>query len=124
MIRHACRPSCRPETELHRKPFTSLTRQGSYQEEVMTGTPSQIEPAEQIKRRGNVRDYLAQQGMAGSSVTTKGLGKTQPVASNDKANGRVELVISGEVSGYGDRHAHRSPLIESHGVRRMGPTAY
>ena len=51
-----------------------------------------------------VRDYLTQQGMAGSSVTTKGLGKTQPVASNDTANGRqqnrrVELVISGEVIG-------------------------
>jgi outer membrane protein OmpA-like peptidoglycan-associated protein len=57
------------------------------------------------ERRGSsVRDYLTQQGMAGSSVTTKGLGKTQPVASNDTASGRqqnrrVELVISGEVIG-------------------------
>ena len=32
-----------------------------------------------------VRDYLTQQGMAASSVTTKGFGKTQPVASNDTA---------------------------------------
>jgi len=56
------------------------------------------------QRGSNVRDYLTQQGMAGSSVTTKGLGKTQPVASNDTASGRqqnrrVELVISGEVIG-------------------------
>ena len=42
--------------------------------------------------------------MASSSVTTKGLGETQPVASNDTAAGRqqnrrVELVISGDVIG-------------------------
>src|ERR1051326_4134911 len=30
-----------------------------------------------------VRDYLTQQGMAPASVTTKGFGKTRPVASND-----------------------------------------
>jgi len=51
-----------------------------------------------------VRDYLTQQGMQGSSVTTKGFGKTQPVASNETASGRqqnrrVELVISGEIIG-------------------------
>jgi outer membrane protein OmpA-like peptidoglycan-associated protein len=51
-----------------------------------------------------VRDYLMQQGMAADSVTVKGLGETQPVASNDTAKGRqenrrVELVISGEVIG-------------------------
>ena len=42
--------------------------------------------------------------MAASSVTSKGFGKAQPVASNDTAAGRqqnrrVELVISGEVIG-------------------------
>jgi outer membrane protein OmpA-like peptidoglycan-associated protein len=57
------------------------------------------------EQRGvSVRDYLTQEGMLASSVTTKGLGKTQPVASNDTAEGRqqnrrVELVISGEVIG-------------------------
>jgi outer membrane protein OmpA-like peptidoglycan-associated protein len=56
------------------------------------------------QRGGSVRDYLIQQGMAGSSVTTKGFGKTQPVASNDTAAGRqqnrrVELVISGDIIG-------------------------
>jgi outer membrane protein OmpA-like peptidoglycan-associated protein len=56
------------------------------------------------QRGGAVRDYLTQQGMAGTSVTAKGFGKTQPVASNDTTEGRqqnrrVELVISGEVIG-------------------------
>ena len=57
------------------------------------------------EQRGSaVRDYLTQAGMASGSVTTKGFGKTQPVASNDTAKGRqqnrrVELVISGDVIG-------------------------
>jgi outer membrane protein OmpA-like peptidoglycan-associated protein len=56
------------------------------------------------QRGAAVRDYLTQQGMPMSSVTAKGLGKTQPVASNDTAEGRqqnrrVELVISGELIG-------------------------
>ena len=51
-----------------------------------------------------MRDYLTQQGMPSASVTTKGIGETQPVASNDTAEGRqqnrrVELVISGEAIG-------------------------
>ena len=57
------------------------------------------------EQRGDaVRDYLTQQGMPASSVTAKGFGKTQPVASNDTAAGRqqnrrVEIVISGDVIG-------------------------
>jgi outer membrane protein OmpA-like peptidoglycan-associated protein len=57
------------------------------------------------EQRGSaVRDFLIQQGMAGNSVTSRGFGKTQPVASNDTAAGRqqnrrVELVISGDVIG-------------------------
>jgi outer membrane protein OmpA-like peptidoglycan-associated protein len=55
-------------------------------------------------RGGAVRDYLTQQGMPSASVTAKGFGKTQPVASNDTPSGRqqnrrVELVISGEIIG-------------------------
>ena len=55
-------------------------------------------------RGGSVRDYLVSQGMAGSSVSSRGFGKTQPIASNDTAAGRqqnrrVELVISGEIIG-------------------------
>src|ERR1017187_2868513 len=57
------------------------------------------------EQRGEaVRDYLPREGMPASSVTAKGFGKTEPVASNDTAEGRqqnrrVELVISGEVIG-------------------------
>jgi outer membrane protein OmpA-like peptidoglycan-associated protein len=57
------------------------------------------------ERRGAaVRDYLTNSGMQPDSVTTIGLGETQPVASNDSAQGRqqnrrVELVISGDVIG-------------------------
>jgi outer membrane protein OmpA-like peptidoglycan-associated protein len=56
------------------------------------------------QRGGTVRDYLLQEGMAGDSVTSKGFGKAQPVATNSTAEGRqrnrrVEIVISGEVIG-------------------------
>ncbi len=56
------------------------------------------------QRGAAVRDYLTQQGMAADSVTSKGLGETQPVASNDTSSGRqqnrrVELVISGDIIG-------------------------
>jgi outer membrane protein OmpA-like peptidoglycan-associated protein len=56
------------------------------------------------QRGGAVRDYLTQEGMASGSVTSRGFGKAQPVASNDTAEGRqqnrrVELVISGEIIG-------------------------
>jgi outer membrane protein OmpA-like peptidoglycan-associated protein len=55
-------------------------------------------------RAGSVRDYLGQQGIPAASMTARGFGKTQPVASNDTAGGRqqnrrVELVVSGEVIG-------------------------
>jgi outer membrane protein OmpA-like peptidoglycan-associated protein len=57
------------------------------------------------ENRGSaVRDYLTSEGIAQNSVTSKGFGKTQPVASNESASGRqlnrrVELVISGDVIG-------------------------
>jgi outer membrane protein OmpA-like peptidoglycan-associated protein len=56
------------------------------------------------QRAAAVRDYLVQQGLSMNSVTAKGFGKTQPVASNETAAGRqqnrrVELVVSGEVIG-------------------------
>jgi outer membrane protein OmpA-like peptidoglycan-associated protein len=56
------------------------------------------------QRGESVRDYLVQQGVQSASVTSRGFGKTQPVASNDTAAGRqenrrVELVVSGEIIG-------------------------
>jgi outer membrane protein OmpA-like peptidoglycan-associated protein len=51
-------------------------------------------------RAAAARDYLLSQGLNANSVTAKGLGETNPVASNDTSKGRaqnrrVELVISG-----------------------------
>jgi outer membrane protein OmpA-like peptidoglycan-associated protein len=56
------------------------------------------------QRGGAVRDYLTQEGMATGSVSAKGFGKSQPVATNTTAAGRqknrrVEIVISGDVIG-------------------------
>jgi len=56
------------------------------------------------QRATAVRDYLTQAGIPMNSVTSKGFGKTQPVATNDTAvgrqqNRRVELVVSGEIIG-------------------------
>ncbi len=48
-----------------------------------------------------MRDFLAEQGVPSANITSVGLGKSDPVASNDTAAGRqqnrrVELVVSGE----------------------------
>jgi len=56
------------------------------------------------KRAEAVRDYLVQQGISSDSVTSAGMGKSDPVASNDTAEGRqqnrrVELVLSGDAIG-------------------------
>lgn len=56
------------------------------------------------RRADAVRDFLAEQSVAPSSMSAKGFGKTQPVASNDTAEGRqrnrrVELVVSGDAIG-------------------------
>ena len=56
------------------------------------------------KRASAVLDYLAQQNIPAASMTSQGFGKTQPIASNDTAEGRqqnrrVELVVSGDVIG-------------------------
>jgi len=56
------------------------------------------------RRSDSVRDYLAEEGVSVSSMTAKGFGKTQPVATNDTPEGRqrnrrVELVVSGDAIG-------------------------
>jgi outer membrane protein OmpA-like peptidoglycan-associated protein len=56
------------------------------------------------QRADAVRDFLADQGVAPANVTSVGLGKSDPVASNDtnegrQQNRRVELVVSGEAIG-------------------------
>ena len=56
------------------------------------------------RRAGSVREFLAEQGVSPSSITARGFGKTQPVASNETAEGRqrnrrVELVVNGDAIG-------------------------
>jgi len=56
------------------------------------------------QRADSVRDYLISQGIAADSITAKGFGKTNPIASNDTAQGRqqnrrVEIVVSGGAIG-------------------------
>jgi outer membrane protein OmpA-like peptidoglycan-associated protein len=56
------------------------------------------------QRAAAVRDYLAKQNIPLSSMTSQGFGKTQPVASNETAEGRqqnrrVEMIVSGDVIG-------------------------
>jgi outer membrane protein OmpA-like peptidoglycan-associated protein len=58
-------------------------------------------------RATSVRDYLTGQNVPAPDVTAVGLGKSDPVASNDTAAGRqrnrrVELVVSGDPIGIGD----------------------
>lgn len=64
------------------------------------------------QRGAAVRDYLTQGGISAASVTVKGLGESQPLASNDTPKGRqqnrrVELVISGDSIGG----AIRTPVV-------------
>ncbi len=56
------------------------------------------------RRAGAVLDYLANQNIPASSMTSHGFGKTQPIASNDTPEGRqqnrrVELIVTGDVIG-------------------------
>jgi outer membrane protein OmpA-like peptidoglycan-associated protein len=56
------------------------------------------------QRANSVRDFLMQQGVPAPSITARGLGKTQPVSTNDTPEGRqqnrrVELVVTGEAIG-------------------------
>jgi outer membrane protein OmpA-like peptidoglycan-associated protein len=56
------------------------------------------------KRADSVMDFLTKENIPAASMTAKGLGKSQPVASNDTADGRqqnrrVELIVSGDVIG-------------------------
>lgn len=52
-------------------------------------------------RAGAVRNYLVSQGIAMNTISAQGFGKTQPIASNETAEGRqrnrrVDIVVSGD----------------------------
>src|SRR6202167_1979522 len=56
------------------------------------------------ERADAVRDFLAEQGVPAPNISSVGLGKSDPVATNDTSAGRqqnrrVELVVSGEAIG-------------------------
>ena len=60
------------------------------------------------KRADAVLAYLIQQGVPAAAASAAGFGKNRPVASNETAEGRqlnrrVELVVSGEAIGTGDK---------------------
>ena len=53
------------------------------------------------QRAGSVRDFLAEQGVQAPSITARGFGKSEPVATNDTPEGRqrnrrVEIVVNGD----------------------------
>ena len=55
-------------------------------------------------RAQSVRDYFVQQGIPAGAIEARGFGKSEPIASNDTAEGRqqnrrVELVLSGDAIG-------------------------
>jgi outer membrane protein OmpA-like peptidoglycan-associated protein len=59
------------------------------------------------RRAESVRDYLVQQGVSQQAIEAHGFGETEPIASNDTAEGRqqnrrVELVLSGDAIGTAD----------------------
>jgi outer membrane protein OmpA-like peptidoglycan-associated protein len=56
------------------------------------------------QRASTVRNYLVEQGLMADKITSKGFGKTMPVADNSTPDGRqknrrVEIIVSGEVIG-------------------------
>lgn len=62
------------------------------------------------QRADAVREYLVGQGVPAATVTATGLGKADPVASNDtnagrQRNRRVDMVVSGEPIGIGELSA-------------------
>jgi outer membrane protein OmpA-like peptidoglycan-associated protein len=64
------------------------------------------------RRAGSVRDFLVDQGVPSAAVTSRGFGKTQPVATNDTPEGRqrnrrVELVVNGEAIGTATASGNR-----------------
>jgi outer membrane protein OmpA-like peptidoglycan-associated protein len=71
------------------------------------------------KRANAVRDFMVQQGITPAIITSQGLGKSDPVASNDTAAGRqmnrrVEMIVSGDIIG--------TPIGTTGPTSRLKPT--
>lgn len=74
------------------------------------------------RRAQSVRDYFVQQGIPSAAVEAHGFGKTEPIATNDTAEGRqqnrrVELVLSGDA--IGDTKGGTVPTPTSYTVRQQ-----
>jgi outer membrane protein OmpA-like peptidoglycan-associated protein len=70
------------------------------------------------QRAQAVRDYFVQQGIASDAIDARGFGKTEPIASNDTAEGRqqnrrVELILSGDAIGSADDKLTPTPASYS-----------
>jgi len=68
-----------------------------------TGTPDFNMKLSQ-QRADTVRQFLITQGLSPDTITSKGMGQADPIASNDtaagrKQNRRVEIIVSGQVIG-------------------------
>lgn len=104
-----------------------------------TGTP-QYNQTLSDKRAETVKNFLVGQGVGPDAVTTKGLGESNPVASNATASGRqmnrrVELVVSGAAIGSNvgagsatppaatGTTAPSSPSMQSNGVNSAAPNS-
>jgi outer membrane protein OmpA-like peptidoglycan-associated protein len=66
------------------------------------------------QRAQSVLDFLVGQGVPADTVTSRGFGKTQPVATNDTAEGRqrnrrVELVVNGDLIDSGASTLQTAP---------------
>ncbi len=68
------------------------------------------------RRAESVRSYFVAQGVAGNTIEAHGFGKTEPIASNDTAEGRqqnrrVELILSGDAIGNAADLATPAPAV-------------
>jgi outer membrane protein OmpA-like peptidoglycan-associated protein len=80
------------------------------------------------QRADSVRDYLISQGISADSITSKGFGKTNPIASNDTAKGRqqnrrVEIVVSGGAIGGTPAEPGEQPAAPSAPANPATPSA-
>jgi outer membrane protein OmpA-like peptidoglycan-associated protein len=80
------------------------------------------------QRADSVRDYLISQGISADSITSKGFGKTNPIASNDTAKGRqqnrrVEIVVSGGAIGGTPAEPGEQPAAPSAPANPAAPSA-
>ena len=78
------------------------------------------------RRADAVRNYLIEQGIPESAIVARGLGKSNPVATNDTPEGRqqnrrVEMVISGDAIGTGNSNTAAAMPDPANSARATSP---